>query len=170
MKVKKQKYLVWLFLTFIFMMVIYFISDMPYEAQDIKPLLESKMEKKFISVPDVKIKYDQQVVSSSSPYEFIEFLYRKAGHILGYFTLTLLWIKTLSYTKLKLAKKLLFSILLSIAYAGMDEFHQTFVPGRTGHLIDVVVVDLMGVVLAVVCVVVIEAFKSKSNTEVRNEV
>ncbi|MGG3915933.1 VanZ family protein [Rossellomorea vietnamensis] len=163
MKRKKQNYRVWLFFTFVFMTVIYLISNMPYEAQDIKPLLESKIQMNSTSVPDVQIQYDHQSVSSSSPYEFVEFLFRKAGHIIGYFALTLLWIKTLSYTKLKLGKKLLFSTLLSITYAGLDEFHQTFVPGRSGHLIDVVVVDLMGVVLAVVGVLVIKAISSRSS-------
>ncbi|WP_375162865.1 VanZ family protein [Rossellomorea sp. SC111] len=40
------------------------------------------------------------------------------------------------YKILKLGKELLFSTLLSITYAGLEEFHQTFVPGRSGHLID----------------------------------
>jgi VanZ family protein len=101
MKRKKENYRVWLFFTFLFMTVIYFISNMPYEAQDIKPF-ENNIQMNSTSVPNVQIKYDHQVVSSSSPYEFVEFLFRKTGHIIGYCALTLLWIKTLNYTKLTL--------------------------------------------------------------------
>ncbi|MGG3915929.1 VanZ family protein [Rossellomorea vietnamensis] len=113
---KNQNYRVWLFFTFLFMMVIYSISNMPYEAQDIKPLLENNIQMNSTSVPNVQIQYDHQAVSSSSPYEFVEFLFRKAGHIIGYCALTLLWIKTLRYTKLKLGKKLLYSILSVFPY------------------------------------------------------
>jgi VanZ family protein len=43
----------------------------------------------------------------------------------------------------------LLSFILSVGYGGFDEFHQSFTPGRTGHITDVLAVDLPGVMLAV---------------------
>jgi VanZ family protein len=42
----------------------------------------------------------------------------------------------------------LVSILLAVAYAFSDEYHQAFVPGRDGNLIDVAV-DVVGVAGAI---------------------
>jgi VanZ family protein len=164
MVVDNKRFRIWFILTLLFMAAIYFISDMPYEAQDIKPLLKSKLQMNSTSVLDVEIKYDHQSVSSSNPYDFVEFLFRKAGHIIGYFVLTLLWIKTLSYTNIILRRRLAYSLMLAIGYAALDEFHQTFVPGRSGHLIDVVVVDLLGSVLAVGIVLFTNLVKRKKQT------
>jgi VanZ family protein len=149
MQKEKRGFRIWLTLTILFMGVIYFISNTPYEKQDIKPILEKKVEINENILPDIQLDYDEQRVSSANPYDFIEFLFRKAGHIIGYFVLTLLWLKTLTYTRFSFTIRLLLSSILSLGYAALDEFHQTFVPGRTGHVIDVVAVDLIGVILAI---------------------
>lgn len=121
---------------------------MPYEEQDIKPLLEEKIQLTESSLPSVTISYDgQQVSSQSNPYAFIEFIMRKSGHILGYLGLTILLFLTITQTTIKQRWIFLFSGLIAIVYAMLDEWHQTFVPGRTGHWEDALIVDGMGVVL-----------------------
>lgn len=121
---------------------------MPYEEQDIKPLLEEKINLTESSLPSVTISYDGQEVSSqSNPYAFIEFIMRKSGHILGYLGLTIVLFLTITQTTIKQRWIFLFSGLIAIVYALLDEWHQTFVPGRTGHWEDALIVDGMGVVL-----------------------
>ena len=46
------------------------------------------------------------------------------------------------------AKKILFSLLIGIEYAGLDEIHQLFVDGRSGKFVDVWI-DTIGVALGI---------------------
>ncbi len=73
---------------------------------------------------------------------YLEFLLKKSGHVISYFVLSLLWLKTLGT---KNSDK---SILYSLGYAFTDEIHQLFVPGRTGTLTDIIF-DSLGISLAV---------------------
>ncbi len=68
--------------------------------------------------------------------DFFHFLVRKGAHFTAYLILGLL----LTYAmKPKERKDYLFVLLLCIFYAMSDEFHQTFVPGRSGELRDVLI-------------------------------
>ncbi|MGN1083963.1 MAG: VanZ family protein [Lachnospiraceae bacterium] len=86
----------------------------------------------------------------------IHFLVRKAAHMTEYFLLTLsiflplrVWLLTGkdSTRKTTIGKILLFTLLLSIAFAVLDEFHQVFVPGRCGTPKDVLI-DSIGILIA----------------------
>lgn len=72
---------------------------------------------------------------------------RKTGHFIGYGTLSLLFLRGWLRTLLRGAKETLYgfrlhaaalAILCTFLTASVDEFHQTFIPGRTGLLRDVV--------------------------------
>jgi VanZ family protein len=100
-----------------------------------KPMLEEKVEISQNKLPDIQLDYDEQHISSKDPYAFIEFLFRKAGRIIiGWFILILLWLKTLIYTRFNFIFGILLSVVLSLSYAALDEFHQTFIQGKTEHL------------------------------------
>jgi VanZ family protein len=139
---------VWLLIVPISLMIIIFIlSSMPYEQQHIKPYLKETISLK--DTPSFQFTYDGHVVSTAEPYDFIEFFIRKAGHVLGYFVLTIIWLVVLSRLISSVKSVVFLSFILSAGYAGLDEFHQSFTPGRTGHFIDVLAVDLPGVILAI---------------------
>ena len=74
---------------------------------------------------------------------FLSFLVRKGAHMFAFFALTGL----LAFALWRLVKRPAFRGALALALcgllAGLDEFHQTFVPGRSGTLRDVGV-DLLG--------------------------
>jgi len=73
---------------------------------------------------------------------------RKAAHIGEYAILARLLARALAGTTFWSWKKIFAgSLVLSILYAGTDEYHQTFVPGREGCLRDVTV-DGVGAWLA----------------------
>ena len=60
------------------------------------------------------------------------------GHVLGYVGLSLLWWRTLAARPLVTARwTLVLAFLLTMLYAVSDEYHQTFVPGRSGNLVDI---------------------------------
>ena len=80
---------------------------------------------------------------------------RKLGHISGYAALTALWWWALRGGA---ARPLLLAVAISFAYACTDEFHQTFVDGRTGTPVDVGI-DAVGIALAA-SIIVLRRFTS----------
>ena len=69
---------------------------------------------------------------------------RKLGHITGYALLTALWAWALWGA---VRRPVLWAVLISLAYACSDEFHQTFVRGREGTPRDVLI-DAVGMAIA----------------------
>ena len=59
---------------------------------------------------------------------------------LGFFSCSYLSNLFIENSKIKDFKKTgILSFLFSIIYASSDEFHQTFVPGRDGNIVDVLI-------------------------------
>lgn len=73
-----------------------------------------------------------------------EIIGRKLGHVTGYAMLTALWAWALNGV---VKRPVLLAVAISLAYACSDEYHQTFVSGRTGTPVDVGV-DAIGMALA----------------------
>jgi hypothetical protein len=69
---------------------------------------------------------------------------RKLAHVTAYAALTVLWTWTL---RPALARPLPLAAALTLLYAISDEYHQSFVEGRTGSPVDVGI-DLIGIVIA----------------------
>jgi len=82
---------------------------------------------------------------------FIHYLVRKTGHITEYFILSLLILHGIRQgrrtARLRWA---LIVIAIVAAYASLDEFHQSFVPGRTAAVSDVLLDTAGGVAAQVV--------------------
>lgn len=71
-----------------------------------------------------------------------EYFVKKSSHFLVYGLLALSYIRALPKRNYFLAW------ILAILYALSDEFHQSFVPGRTSSLVDVFVFDNLGAIVA----------------------
>jgi VanZ family protein len=71
-------------------------------------------------------------------------VFRKLGHVTGYALLTAAWAWALRGV---VERPILWAVCISLAYACTDEYHQTFVDGRTGTPIDVGV-DAIGMAIA----------------------
>jgi len=65
-------------------------------------------------------------------------LAKKGGHMLAYALLTLLWLRPLE-RQLPARRAALLACGISLLYAISDEYHQTFVPGRDGNGVDVMI-------------------------------
>ena len=109
-------------------------------------------------------KYDKITNASKERIEYhkseefikkVNFYFRKVCHFSEYFILEILLFSFLivlnHYTLLKCS---LFSIGISILYAASDEFHQTFVNGRSGQIKDVLI-DSSGAIIGTLLVVII---------------
>ena len=82
--------------------------------------------------------------TSSGDHPWWDVIVRKLGHVTGYALLTALWWWALRGV---VGRPLLIAVCIAFAYACTDEFHQTFVSGRTGTPVDVAI-DSIGMAIA----------------------
>ncbi len=73
-----------------------------------------------------------------------------AGHSLGYliFSLTLVWGRTSGFRKELAASSALLLWIVAVCYGISDEFHQSFVSGRTSSIADLLA-DAVGALVAI---------------------
>lgn len=91
---------------------------------------------------------------------------RKCAHASVYFILSILLLNALLTSHYKFKKKysltIILTILLCFLYAITDEYHQTFIPGRTGQLSDILI-DTIGSTLSLILISIIYHKKSNHN-------
>lgn len=94
---------------------------------------------------------DYQNLSAKNQDDFakkIEYGVRKTAHAAEYAVLgILIWQIFLAYEK-KERRYMISCVLVGAAYAATDEFHQLFVPGRSGRFTDVMI-DTCGIIAGV---------------------
>jgi VanZ family protein len=89
-------------------------------------------------------------------YDFLifHFYLRKTGHVVGYGMLALLllrgWRATLGPARAWLSRAALLAWIGAVFVASMDEWHQSFIPSRTGTVHDVVLDSIAGLVFLLV--------------------
>jgi hypothetical protein len=77
-------------------------------------------------------------------FDLIHFALRKGGHFLGYGILGLLFFRALHATlRAGVGRMAAYSVGLTLVVASLDEFHQSFIPSRTGCVRDVLL-DTVG--------------------------
>lgn len=82
--------------------------------------------------------------------ELIHYFVRKAAHMTEYFLLTLsLQLPLTAWFSNKISQKprIVIGFAATVLFAALDEFHQTFVPGRSGNFTDVCI-DSTGALIA----------------------
>lgn len=158
----RTRFLLFLVLSVLWMIVIYSKSAQPYQQQDIKPFLAAKISADTLQaiLPDIEFYYDGELVTYTKPYNMLEFFIRKGGHVTEYFILAALFWGTLRATHLRTGRAFLLAFVLAVLYAATDEYHQTFIPGRTGHAIDIAV-DASGAMLALLLLLLLQIRRNK---------
>ena len=84
----------------------------------------------------------------SSGLGLIDLIGRKVIHAAEYALLCFLWWRAFR-TRVEARAAVLVALLISVGYAALDEYHQTFVDGRNGSPIDVAI-DSLGAVAAAI--------------------
>jgi VanZ family protein len=157
----------WLAAALIWMAFMYGKSAQPYSQQDLRPQLATiiSQDRLIAILPHISFSYDGNRITYEKPYDMAEFFIRKAGHVAEYAILAWLWTRTLKHigsagptAKHPTARAFLLAAAISILYASLDEWHQTFVPGRSGHAIDVAI-DAGGILLTGVLELIISALR-----------
>ncbi len=91
----------------------------------------------------------QLLIPPSSPdFEIVHYLLRKTGHVVAYGLLGFLDFRAVRGERAGWTLRWsLIAVALAVAVASLDEWHQSFVPGRTSSPLDVVI-DCAGATLA----------------------
>jgi VanZ family protein len=87
----------------------------------------------------------------SAPAPFWDFVIKKTLHAMAYAILLGLWWRALKRDQRDPRRALLVALLITLVWAATDEWHQTFVPGRSGRARDVLI-DGTGALFAAVWV------------------
>src|SRR5271169_616616 len=94
--------------------------------------------------------------------ESLHFIVRKCGHLTEYFILSLLILRGIrAGAKGMRLRWALLTILLVAGYASLDEFHQSFVPGRTAAVGDVLIDTSGGIAAQIVASLVVLLRKAR---------
>lgn len=163
-----RKVLYWLY-PVMWMGVIYYSSDQPYQEQDIKPILSEYMDLSFLEpiLQPISFTYHQSEVSIDQlgAEGFIEFFIRKGAHVVVFLILCLLFHYALTKTFPKIEPKLLIFIAFSstVIYAVFDEWHQGWTPNRTPYIGDVIL-DSFGAFMAAAVIVIFKKIKNRKTS------
>lgn len=87
------------------------------------------------------------------------FVIRKLGHITEYFILYSLIIFA-TIDEFQLINSLKIGFIVTFIYACSDEFHQLFVVGRSGRVIDVFI-DLIGAIISMIIIYLYKKIRDK---------
>ena len=90
--------------------------------------------------------------------EKVSFIVRKCAHVSEFFILGILVINLVS--KYNVKHIYLISFIICVLYASSDEFHQLFVPGRSGQVTDVLI-DLIGTIFSLLVMYLFNKFRKK---------
>ena len=91
---------------------------------------------------------------------------RKIAHFSIYTLVGLLLMGIMTRTKLKDKRRILITVVIGIIYATLDEFHQSFSPGRTPKITDIYI-DTLGVILGILLVLTAREIYNKYITSNR---
>ena len=89
---------------------------------------------------------------------------RKVAHASEYFVFTILILIALKNSSVKGRKMFIISLAICFIYACTDEYHQTFVNGRTGQFTDSLIDTLGGTIGCIVCLIINKIKSKNGNT------
>ncbi|SCI49590.1 VanZ family protein [Romboutsia sp. 1001713B170207_170306_H8] len=98
-----------------------------------------------------------------------EFFIRKSAHMFLYFVLAILTY-SLVYNGIyhrnsqKILNSMIISLIVVFLYACTDEFHQLFIPGRSGEFRDIMV-DTLGGIIGLILIGITNLFLGKSKVK-----
>ena len=159
----KKITILFLILSIIWMGVIFILSATPATKSDRESKAVVRSVVTTTSKDDIE-NIDGLVDTLNKPF-------RKLAHASVYFVLAILVLSTfISLKKYKLYINNIISILWSFLYACSDEYHQTFVVGRSGELTDVLI-DTFGAIIGIVLFdIVYKLVIDRKNNELKKKV
>lgn len=137
--IKSLLLLIWMFIIFLF-------SHQPHSGQATHSLIEQFLP----------------MITNTTIINIINFIIRKSAHLTEYFILAILTISLLKDYHLTNKKIMIITLVFCFIYALTDEYHQTFIAGRTGQFKDSLI-DTIGAITAIVTYNLITYYNTKKN-------
>ena len=134
MNKKTKKLIIAIFYIIIWMIIIFIFSNMD--------TIKSNGTSKGIIIEEIPTEEEKQNIVNN-----LNLPLRKIMHFTEYLILSLLLLNALTQTNIK--NKYFITIIICFIYAITDEYHQTFIDGRTGQFIDVLI-DTAGSTLGLI--------------------
>ena len=152
-----KKRIIYLILLVLWMGVIFYFSSQNSESS-------TKQSDVVINngiIRTIKI-FNKNITDKEEANIYIKLFYvvRKNAHIFEYFILGLLSFLFINTYDMKVIKKYCIVLLFCFLYACSDEFHQSFIMGRTSSVKDVFI-DTFGVLVALIIIYLIYVIKNK---------
>ena len=156
-KMSKQKInkIIYLALIIIWMLTVYMFSN---ENGN-----ESQNTSRSVTKTIVKIITYNQNLTEEQELTLIEntdYVVRKLAHFSIYLLGGILIYNYINTFNLKGNKKIIISVIIGVLYATFDEFHQYFVAGRSGRIIDVFI-DSSGVITGITLIYLVKKINKK---------
>ena len=153
-RLNKTKCLLWGLVIIAWMIVIYSFSAM--NGFDSAGLTEVVLDKLY-DLERTNETFSTIIGMINIKYSFAYFI-RKMAHMFIFCVLQIITFLMFRNFGFSFFKSILFSMLIVIGYACTDEFHQLFVPGRSGQITDVMI-DTLGGSIGVLIISVITLIK-----------
>ncbi len=100
---------------------------------------------------------------ADAAWDGIHFYIRKTGHFIGYGLVGLAWLRAwwLTFPRSTFLQDALLALLGTAAIASSDEFHQSFLPNRTGLPSDVLIDCLGATTLLIIVYAILRIFRPR---------
>ena len=96
------------------------------------------------------------------------YLFRKIAHVTEYFVFSILLLIALKNSGVVGKKIFIIAIGICFLYACGDEYHQTFVSGRTGHFRDTLI-DTSGGIVGIFVILLINKIKKLKSEKIKSK-
>ena len=154
-----KKIILWM-LVILWAAVIFSFSAQPATQSDKSSM---SFTKKIVRILDVTNSLSEKELDTIA--DNLNHFVRKGAHFCAYALLSVLIYVLLKEYGFKTTHAMIFAVSLSGLYACSDEFHQTFVPGRSGEMRDVGIDTLgafSGVLFFYLCSYVIKRIRKRN--------
>ena len=159
----KLKYISWLPAVIVMVMIFCFSDKPAVDSNEGSMTIAESLVNIYITVTDNPLEEEK----NTNLIENINHLVRKCSHFCEYALLAFTFALCLLSMRKKSRYSFALPVLLSALYATTDEFHQTFIPGRSGQLSDVLLDTAgaaVGAILFVILVSIINHHRRKQVT------
>lgn len=96
--------------------------------------------------------------------EKLNYPLRKVAHASEYFIFTIFILIALKNSGVNGTKKIVIALIICFIYACTDEYHQTFVNGRTGQFFDTLIDTFGGLISSLMYALMIKTNKARKNS------
>ncbi|GEK34217.1 VanZ family protein [Kurthia sibirica] len=145
--------------------IIFISSSQSYEQQSIVPTLQKLLPNQplfdFLSLFHIPYWGIDVSIQERGYYYFLEFLIRKAAHMLSFGAIAIALYIALYPRK----RRYLYALVITFALACADELHQSFTIGRTATMSDVWLDTVGGLICLTLFTVILRLFKKKKTKE-----